>query len=385
MSSTNIQYDVLPLDAANEDTATNENEEKPRRLGQIGTTKELFAYGGTGSDICKIVVDNNVKNADTPIQNFSSKSLHHWSNEESIRSIAISKNGQCVISANDIWEVKFLSYDNIDSNTEHPFLASSTSGKEWEFVDTFDATIRDIQFYPDSSSWVAIATEGGMGLVNLLDYTSSDIENKGKKVKYLWDQVEEHHNSCGIRCVQFHRLTADKVILASIGMDGRLCLWDVSDLSNPRSWTLLLRESGKCIPKNDVGEILDSDPWDQSCRPAFVSIQRKSNKTINTNTDKDDTNKSCDRVTVLALPGMPYLQLRRIDVIVSATDNSTRIHIEPFDQVDVSTNPDSTTLKGHIEPIVTFATMENNNSSYLISTGRDKRIVLWSLQQRKVK
>lgn len=326
---------------------------KFRRLLQIPTTDEILAYGGSDYSINKIVIDDS-----TSDNKASSITVRRW-DDEFIKAVAISSDSKQVVIGNDVCDVYVYRFDedsfNKDStsitNDVHPFCRIDSKLGNRTLAATFDAPIRDLHFHPNNNDWLAVATEGGMGLICINDLTKNN-------TRYLWDLAAEHHNS-GIRSLSFHRHSNDQFFLASLSMDGRLCLWDVSDLKNPQDWKLLVRESSKCIPKNDVGDILGADPWDQSCRPMFLTVPSSS--------------KNSNRIPVLALPGMPYLQLRRLDI------NDGKISMESFDQPSIN----ETVIQGHIEPIATLATCPN--SSYLISGGRDNRVVLWSIQQRQVR
>jgi WD40 repeat protein len=350
----NDDQSIIPMVACdlgldiNVEVGIDDENMKYRRLLKIPTTKEILAYGGSDCSINKIVADNTSAKPTTA-------TVRRW-DDEFVKAVAISFDGKRIVVGNDVCEVHVFHF-NDDSNTSsinandvHPFCRSDSKLGDLVLGATFDAPIRDLQFYPNSSDWIAVATEGGMGLICITDLSNT-------ATRYLWDLAAEHHNS-GIRSLSFHHLSNAQVCLASLSMDGRLCLWDVSDLKNPQDWKLLVRESTKCIPKNDVGDILGADPWDQSCRPMFL--------TVPSNTKKSN------RISVLALPGMPYLQLRRLDI------NDAQIKLESCDQP----NMNDTAIQGHIEPIATLATCPN--SSYLISGGRDNRVVLWSIQQRQV-
>lgn len=345
----------LNLDVDDDINISDDDDERFKRrcLLKIPTTNEILAYGGTNNSIQKLITTSN----SLLTTKFHTNDVRHWE-DQFIRTLAISIDGKRVAVGNDISETKIFTYESYDPSSKdkesiHPFCQKNNSSEIFELGPTFDAPIRDMQFYPNNSDWLAIATEGGMGIV-CLKQTS-----KYHSIKYLWDEVEEQHDGSGIRSMAFHQLKDNVVVLASLAMDGRLCLWDVSDINQPDNWKILVREANKCITKNDTGEMLGADAWDQSCRPLFLTVPSKMN--------------TSERVSVLALPGMPYLQLRRLDY-----DNG-KVKMEMFDQPNI----ENTVIEGHIEPIVALATCKN--SSYLISTGRDKRVVVWSIQQRKVR
>jgi WD40 repeat protein len=342
----------LGLDVDGEfDVEGDENGHKSRRLIQIPTTNEILAYGGSACTIRKLTTDS--EGDSTP----STITVRQW-DDEFTKAMAFSFDGKLVLLGNDVGEVNAYRFDEgnltkttkADTNDVHPFCRIDSKLGDRFLCASFDSPIRDLQFYPNNKDWIAVATEGGMGLICIKDLSNT------ASTRYLWDLAAQHHNS-GIRSLTFHRHLNDQVFLASLSMDGRLCLWDVSDLDNPQDWKALVRESNKCIPKNDVGDILGADPWDQSCRPIFLTVPSRGTSPTS-------------RVSVLALPGMPYLQLRRLDI------QDAKLGLESFDQPNIN----ETEVQGHIEPIVTFASCPN--SSYLITGGRDNRVVLWSIQQR---
>jgi hypothetical protein len=385
--SDNMIIHPLELDAGDD---AEENVIKPRRLVPINSTGEVLCYGGTGCVMRNIKCNSSSSSSSSNTKmTVTTPGIRHWADDEGIRAVAISSDETRIVLANDLWEVKTLDYslnEKLREGRSHPFCSDSNSARIVKLLDTFDAPVRDIQFYPNNSNWVAIATEGGMGIINLVEYNT-------QKVKYLWEQVEEHHNGAGIRSVAFHEIPYDKnkivVVLATLSMDGRLCLWDVTDIDQPSQWKLVVRESTKCIPKNDVGEMLDADPWDQSSRPLFLSIPTKTSPSINSSSN--EKSQSPHVTTVLALPGMPYLQLRRINVD-NSNNGEASIAMESYDQPSIFDDKKDIAFQGHVEPIVALTTCtprssnssSTNSSTYILSSGRDKKVVLWSVQQRKV-
>jgi len=145
----------------------------------------------------------------------------------------------------------------------------------------------------------------------------------------LEQEVQEHHDHCGIRGVAIH----ENKFLATLAMDGRLCVWDFE------ATKLLVREATTCIPKKDVGEIHGADVFDRSCRPLFFQH-------------------------FLATPGQLLPLLRTVDTKSSK--------IEAIDTDDSNVKD-----KGHVEPIVCMGYIEN----YVVTSGRDARIILWEFQR----
>lgn len=139
--------------------------------------------------------------------------------------------------------------------------------------------------------------------------------------QWLVNEVKKQHDGSGIRS-----LAIRDSLMVSVAMDGRWCLWDL----NKRS---LVHRGDVCITRKDAGEVLGADAWDRSCRPLFMSK------------------------TSLLLPGAAWPQFRLLSPNV--------------------TNFDSTEVQGHIEAIVAAASRKN----FVITIGRDKRVVLWSVNK----
>jgi len=293
----------------------------PRRLLRV--RDELWAWGGN-----------------TRAVRIDGTKVCHWDeDDDDVRAVAVSDDGTVVAVGFDSGFTSLYTYDasevvgddgaadaagGEEKKKKHPFGTTTPSPKHCKAGPTFAAPVRDMQFYPGSSSLLAVATEEGLCVLDL----SND---SGTQEKYLEEEAAKHHNGSGIRGIAF-----TKNIMASLSMDGRLCLWDVSDAS-PSNWKLLQREEGRCVTKRDLGEMLGcADAWDRSCRPVFLSDP-----------------------TILALPGETYLQLRKI-----VDGKNVTVFDQPLE-------------KGHIESVVALA----SHGSHLVSTGRDKRVVLWLLEE----
>ena len=269
---------------------------------------ELWAWGGETSDI--LIGDEKIS--------------HCGEDDDILSALAVSDDRTVVAVGFDTGSTSIFKYNEseVTADKRHPFGISKPLPKHHMESPTLEGAIRDLQFYPGSSNIVAVAHEGGLCVLELSD-DSSDSK------KFLEDEAAQHHNGSGIRSIAFSQ---DKKIMASLAMDGRLCLWDVAATS-PRQWKLLFREQEMCVTKKDMGLMSGADAWDASCRPVFL-----------------DNN-------ILALPGETYLQLRKID----------GSKVTEYNQI---------LAKEHTETIVTVSSL----GSHLVSTGRDKRVVLWALE-----
>lgn len=353
-------------------TSSTSSEDHPRRLLRMPVTGELLCWGGDTGAI-------RVLDTATPSSTDSSsaKIIRHWDEDDDIRAVAVSPDGTRIALGFDSGSTVIYTYSEqellaqvveavVDDNQQqqqqqHPFCARRPSPKHCAAGPTFSAAIRDLAFHPAAPHLLAVATEEGLCVLDI-----SLLQNNNKR--YLQDEAAQHHDGSGIRGLAF---SASGRTLASLGMDGRLCTWDTTiDTAataataigqQPAHWKLRHREQGRCVTKKDVGELLGADAWDRSCRPHFVA---------------DDSLDNATTRAILAVPGETYLQLR--SVVVEATGTTTK-------KAGQQTTFDQALEAGHVESIVAMASSSSNKNSksckHLISTGRDKRVILWSITQ----
>jgi WD40 repeat protein len=313
-------------------------EEANRRLLPLGRDSDhLLAWGGDTGSISLL---------DRSTLHFV-QTIRHWDDEDDVKAVAVSHDAKTIALGFDSGSIMIYKYGeddavvsttttsssrsnnnnryNNDGETQlHPFCTSSKHGTPGP---TFPASIRDLQFAPNSNSLLAIASEEGLCVVNI----GQNSDNK----RYLEELASEHHDGGGVRGVAF---AGDGTTLASLGMDGRLCLWDTTPaFDDPSQWTLKLREAGRCITKLDVGDVLGADAWDIACRPRTVGA---------------------GATTLLFLPGEVYVQIRSLP--------SGKAHDQPMES-------------GHIESIVAICSIRHEDNDYVVTSGRDKRVLLWSV------
>ena len=312
------------------DLKLDNDEDHPRRFLRIG--EHLIAYGGDDGKISRISHDDTVKTI-------------RCVDEDAVRAVGASSDGKRVVVGLDSGATLVYVYDDYDaSNTTeaHPFVQiqesshdnlmsqSDAQQRPQEVVwsgPTFSGPLRDLVFF--NRYYCAMACETGFCVVNL---QSKETMNEHR---YLDDLCQRHHDQNGIRSIDWATI-GDRTILASLAMDGRLCLWDTTS-ETPADWSLLLREDTKAITKKDPGEILGADSWDRSCRPLFSASK-------------------------LFLPGESYVQMRTFGETVES------FH-QPFDSG-----------KGHADTIVALA----GRGDYLMTTGRDGRVCLWKVPSNEV-
>lgn len=300
--------ETIVKDLLNTDPSTDPEEEFSRHL--LLVNDELWAWGGNAGTIM-----------------IGEQKVRYWDDDDEVTALAVSDNRTVVAVGFETGSTSIYKYSEEElaqAGDKHPFGSSTPLPKHLMESPFLEAGVRDMQFYPGSSNILAVAYEGGLFV---LDLSQDDFSKEDNRL--LEKEATEQHKGGGVRCIVFSK---DKQVMASLGQDGRICLWNVSDRS-PSNWKCIIREKEKCVLKEDAG-FGHGDAFDHSCRPFFHKGS-----------------------SILALPGASYLQLRKIE----------GFKVTEYDQLD----------KEHIDTMVAFA----SKGSHLVSTGRDKRVVLWTLKK----
>eukprot|EP00980_Cylindrotheca_fusiformis_P012374 scaffold3036_cov117-Cylindrotheca_fusiformis.AAC.13 len=302
--------------------------EQPRRLLKL-PCKSVLAYGGDDGIVSSCLV--GAKKFDV-VQRY----------DDGVRAVAFSDDGKRVAVGFDSGEIQVVKYDDYEyeEGIAHPFAQRNRQADEKELLSQdpnssnqdsfpgpqFDAPIRDLLFLRKSacSFWLVIASESGMCLVDA--ESSETLSNR-----ILERESVEAHGHCGIRGVSLDDASSQ---MASLAMDGKLCVWGIKmvDGSNTPKFTLLKKECNKCVAKKDVGEIHGSDVFDRSCRPVYHK-------------------------SFLATPGQLLPVIRGIQGDAIKTILITNCEDD-----------------GHVESVVAIAFVSNN---FLVTSGRDCRVLLW--------
>ena len=87
---------------------------------------------------------------------------------------------------------------------------------------------------------LAIASESGNRPLSIVDATSESTIRKA----YMHDRGVDEHEGGGARSARY---SSDGALLASLGMDGRVVIWDVSDEDDP---TIILPHPPRGIRRN---------------------------------------------------------------------------------------------------------------------------------------
>jgi len=378
------------LDMQLNDVGDGASEGFPRRLLKIG--RHIVAYGGssdgsTGNKLVEVVAITDADNEDateedgsdnTQQQKRTVRLIREYDEDEGIRAVAVSPDGKRVAVGFESGLVLVHKYDSYDAtdDDDHPFVAESSRGSVFSGPNMDQGTVRDLKFHPastPSSYRLAVATESGLWFLNV-----ESAQTVADEPRYLHEEVHKVYGSSGIRGVSFGKIaaaanknadpSATMNCMATLGMDGRLCLWDVSSASNPADWRLIKREEMMCITKPDRGEMWSTDPYDRSCRPLWTAA----------------TNGGSD---VLALPGETYLQLRTVEMGGRSGGDLPEVREWTTDNSgDDEDAADDGAIKGHIESIVALTASPNpRDSNFLVSSGRDGRVFVWNVRTSKVR
>jgi WD40 repeat protein len=349
----------------------------PRRLLRL-PSGELLAWGGDSGAI-------RIVEASKDNDSVSSVDGHHaavrdlirpWDDDDDeIRAVAVSHDGKRIAVGMEIGSTILYTFDtvmNVDDTADstesgakqlHPFLRKEGALKPMAGP-MFSAQVRDLQFHPLRPDVLAVASEEGLCVLEWTSVHNDDHDEDDDLVssRHLEESASEHHNGSGIRSVAF---SADGTVLASLAMDGRVCLWDTSP-AQPSAYKLLYRAEDRSVTKRDMGAYTGADAWDRSCRPHFLHYPNSTGV--------------CNYRHVLALPGATHVQLLLIHPM-NATDNAPLV----VPVKTVSSDDDTSLTKGHIETIVAITSRAKRSQSTdtlsmrMVTTGRDSRAILWDV------
>ncbi|KAL3919412.1 MAG: hypothetical protein SGILL_003767, partial [Bacillariaceae sp.] len=247
----------------------------PRRFLKL-PSGQLLAYGGDQGNVTCLVPGTAAKQPTFVIAQQS---------DDPVRSMAVSHDGKRIAIGNDTGSTQIFTYDDyvMMEGELHPYVKKaverhankknkdSTNDDLMMSQDlmfdvedesfqgpAFSTPVRDLVFLPNAENGdyrLAIATEEGMCIAHVTSF-----QKLCDSPHLLEREAKEHHDGGGIRGLSIND-SGD--VLASLAMDGRLCLWDVKDMK------LLAREDDICVTRKDVGEVHDGDPLDRACRPVF--------------------------------------------------------------------------------------------------------------------
>lgn len=369
----------------------NDTDDEPRRFLRL-PSGHLLAYGGDNGNVSCLLPDQNQEGEK------NEKFVVVQRYEDAIRCIAVSEDGKRIAIGFDTGKTLIHRFDDFvcqdyfsnghnkklpvhpyvkaldKAESDNDFLLSQDVSSDDNDFDSFagpdlGAPARDMLFIPHKNRgnkatsvnpyMLAIASEAGMFVI---DVTNKDIMDGCDH--WLEKECKESHDQCGIRGLdagiietssneasESSEATSEIIVLASLAMDGRLCLWDFTNKK------LIKREDTLCVTKKDVGEIHDADAYDRSCRPIIFCHPN------NNGQQKLDL--------IIGTPGklMPCTRILQLN-----EDRKTKV----LGGLTFDNAKDSES--GHIQPIVSMLFCSR---SLLVTSGQDGRLLLWSPVQSK--
>jgi hypothetical protein len=250
----------------------------------------------------------------------------------------------------------------------------------------FELSIRHLAFDPRSSSstkqyYVAMGSESSdtpLRVVNVYNETTA-CSTKW----YLEEEGCENHGGSGVRSVAYSTTTTTnnnnnstkKQWLTTLGMDGKLTVWDVSSpLSLPEYWghvhtdfVTAARSDGGSIPG------AGSDAGDKACHLVWGG-------TTTTTRIRGGRNSE---VELLVLPGKTDVQVRVIPDTIES--NGEEDYVKCFKKqqfvMDVERGHKDTIVAMAFEPL-SNTSMKDKTTSYsrrVVTAARDGKLLLWEM------
>ena len=348
----------------------------PRRL--IELRGNVLAFGGD-TGIITAISTSEYDESSKP----KTRVLYRY--DEPIRAIAISKDTLRIAvgfqdGSIDVYYFTREELDQCDAN-DHPFLSKSKKKEEGDSLDSssqeedpfandfltqseemedlnyeasslhrkfrlglqFESIVRGLEFDPRSHGkcyYLAIAAESSPGFL-IVNATSEDT-SKDLKCRYLAEEAKDAYQEGGVRGLAYDLLGET---VTTLGMDGRVCVWNVKTFDDPElEWELMHRDSHKVVTKPDVGEWNGSDVADRSLGLGWSS---------------DDK--------YLAFPGETFLQFRR------------KAENEEWSKKDCM----ALKMGDKIGEIVSLA-HDPKKEGYVVTSSRDGKICLWQITEGEI-
>ena len=424
---------TLPLLPCQRDTTTTINS----NTNTNGDGHDVLAYGGDDGAVYLLpssrgndtttTNNNSSDGSSTNSNNANNKPIRIREYDDEVKSIAVSSNGLRVAIGFDDGSTKIYSYDDYQHDDDngagdqaqvhHPFIPTTnandndedggfmTQGDDDKGIIEFDgprmdAPIRQLAFDPRGGSsssststaaavpyYLAIASESGnqpLCIVNATDDTTA------LDTVYLDEKSMEEYESSGLRSVAYSTINTsttgggkshvngNNVLLATLGMDGKLATWDVTSTSDPSLlWDVIHKDVAPCAKKEgfvaDAGDKASHVVWD-TCNG-----DKKNNEAI------------------LFLPGQSQVQYRvcplsknpkngednEAVLVVLSTEECKKYLRGPANFVTDENGG------GHKDVIVAMAVPPKggsvgansvgNKKQLLVTGGRDGRVLLWNL------
>jgi len=237
---------------------------------------------------------------------------------------------------------------------------STNSEPTFRLQHRFESSIRHLQFRPQSQSqststssskyYLAIAVESSPGfmITDVSSTTASTI------VKYLDDEATSAYHQGGVRSLSF---SPNGDMISTLGMDGRLCLWDTNGDDPTIDWELLHKDDHLVVDKVDLGEF--ADVADKSLCPIW-------------NHDG----------SVLGIPGSVDLKLRIKDKHKHSHKQNQDDSKEWYERSDMILDLQNGKEASDVKGIVGLA-FDPSDDGYVVTSARDGKIALWQIFQSR--
>jgi hypothetical protein len=373
---------------------------------------ELLAYGGDNGHLYHI---HHQHGSSTSPSNSTSTPRAIRKYDDEIRALAISPDGKRIALGFDDGSTKIYAFDAIDDDDNedgqrHPFLPRSTT-QEGEGVDTnddfnndgggflsqvddgfnndsnssrivefdgprLDASIRQLAFDPRSGGdhyYLAIGSESGHSPLVIVDVAN---ESSVMEASYLEEKSGDEHRGSGVRSVAYSIVpnlsgsSSSNVLLATLGMDGKLVTWDVSSYSTDPSllWDVVHADMTPVVPKPDVGNMMGSDAGDGACRVVW-----------DVRTMKDDEDED---VAVVYFPGKTDIQYRLVPIAKKNNALTTEEYAQylkgpPKFIIDGEGGGHGDTIVAMV--VAPHGVVKNDGTNRIVTGGRDGKLFLWNV------
>ncbi|KAL7536855.1 hypothetical protein ACHAXR_009745 [Thalassiosira sp. AJA248-18] len=382
---------------------------------------DILAYGGDDGCIYLLSPNNNSNDKKPP------RKIRQY--DDCIKSIAISPDALRISIGFDIGSTKIYSYDDYNTNLtgndneeeeeghrHHPFIPnndeelSQADGLSQQETNSgikefdgprMDASVRQLAFDPRSGIssgssvggnkgarvpyYLAIASESGNQPLTIVNATN---DTTVEKAMYLQEKSGDEHEGNGVRSVAYSTVRPpsstssegntndNNVLLATLGMDGKLVTWDVSSSDDPSLlWDVCHRDYNAVVPKEKMSP--DNDSGDKACCVLWDGHY---------NANKGSTFTTA----VLFLPGRAEVQYRTCptnDKGEALSTEQCKQHLKGppkfIVEEDGGGHKDGIVAMAVPPPSTTTTTTRRSSSSNsknrLVTGGRDGKLFLWNL------
>lgn len=282
----------------------------------------------------------------------------------------------------------------------------TTNGNIHEFNGPrFELSLRHLAFDPRSSFttkqyYLAMGSESSdtpLRVVNVYDEWTVNNNNNGW---FLEEEGRDTHGGVGVRSVAYSTTTTSndnkdgtthnmkqKLWLTTLGMDGKLNVWDVSSpLSLPENWEHVHTDF-ITVARPDAGSIpgAGSDAGDKACHLVWGTTTMKVMPSMGRSLTMTK------EVELLLLPGKTDVQVRVIPGVIDSSETKEEdYYVKCFKKqqfvMDLERGHKDTIVAMAFEPLnntsTATAAREDKSTSYsrkVVTAARDGKLLLWEM------